>query len=100
MFVELEDHTLLTFVAITPLNLITLMDNEGVNYISAGPPFIIVKKLNEECIRQAIENHAENDAFWLKLFFIASDNANHFDMNQLNSILKKIKQTNDEIVNG
>jgi len=73
VFVTLEDGMRYTLVVTTPQNYYWYMDKEGLDYIPASPPDIIVRSLTEDNIRHAIETYAQNDAYWLKLFFLAGD---------------------------
>ena len=44
------------------------MSQEKANYVQPGKPSIIVKKLTEEIVTQAIQAYAEyDDGSWLKL---------------------------------
>ncbi len=49
------------------------MDQEKTNCIRPGTPRIIVKKLTEEIVMEAIQAYAENDGYWLKLYQFAYD---------------------------
>ncbi|MRN53484.1 hypothetical protein [Paenibacillus monticola] len=97
VFIELEDGTRITVVVSTPDNLRSYMDKENLNFISATQPDIIVKSLTEDNIKQAIENYAEGDAFWLKLLFVASVDREFIDMDRINQCLNKIKKENHEL---
>lgn len=66
VFIELEDGTHITVVVSTPDNLRSYMDKENLNFIPATQPDIIVKSLTEDNIKQAIDNYAEGDTFWVK----------------------------------
>ena len=68
VFVELEDGYTCTVVVATAKNLVSLMDKERMNYFEPGHPFIIVKKLTEEIIEEAVRAYAEDDAYWLKFY--------------------------------
>ena len=49
------------------------MKQEKINFIRPDRPKIIVKKLTEPIVREAIEAYAENDGYWLKLFQFGDD---------------------------
>ena len=68
VFVELEDGYTCTVVVATAKNLVSLMDKERMNYFEPGHPFIIVKKLTEEIIEEAVRAYAEDDAHYLKFY--------------------------------
>ena len=44
------------------------MDNEKSDFLSAGDPMIIVKKLTKEVLEKAIQAYAEDDAYYLKFY--------------------------------
>ncbi|MCR5609595.1 MAG: hypothetical protein K6G26_11080 [Lachnospiraceae bacterium] len=44
------------------------MDKEQKDYVPAGGPDIIVRKLTEEIITKAIEHYSEDDGYWLKFY--------------------------------
>ena len=71
VFVELEDDYTFTVVVTTAENIESLMDKEKMNYFEPGYPFIIVKKLTNEIITEAIEAYASDDTYWLKLYHFA-----------------------------
>jgi hypothetical protein len=64
IFVEADDGMTYTFVVTTPKNYYWYMDREGVDYIPASPPDIIVRSLTEGNIRKAIESYFEDDGYW------------------------------------
>ncbi len=93
VFVELEDGMTYTMVVTTPKNYYWYMDKEGLDYIPAAPPDIIVRRLTKDTIRKAIENYLDENAYWLKLYFLAGE----FNIDVMNIMLEKIKKDNDEI---
>ena len=97
VFVELEDGVTYTMVVSTPKNYYWYMDKEELDYIPPSPPDIIVRSLTKENITKAIEAFAEEDAYWLKLYFLSGDTNGVFDVNRMNKMLAQIKKTNDEI---
>lgn len=68
---ELEDAYTYTVVVATAKNMEYLMDKKKMNYFGPSHPFIIVKKLTEEIITEAIQAYASDDAYWLKLYHFA-----------------------------
>lgn len=67
VFVENEDGYTYTIVVSTPGDLLDQMEQEKINFIMPDTPKIIVKKLTEQIVREAIQAYAENDGYWLKL---------------------------------
>lgn len=98
VFVELDDGFTYTMVVTTPQNYYWYMDKEGLDYIPPYPPDIIVRRLTEENIRQAIEAYAEDDAYWMKLYFLSGERNGAFDLETMNKMLTDIKKTNAEII--
>ena len=49
------------------------MEQEKTNFITPDTPKIIVKKLTEQIVREAIQAYAENDGYWLKLCQFGDD---------------------------
>jgi hypothetical protein len=61
IFVELENGFIYVVVLATSKNSIWLMDKENMNFLEKGEPFIIVKiiivkKMTQEIIQEAIES--------------------------------------------
>lgn len=98
VFIELEDGTNITVVVSTPLNLLQQMNEENVNFISASQPDIIVRSLTHENIQQAIEDYANEDAFWLKLLYVVSIEKKVVDMSRINQLLEEINMLNNELL--
>ncbi|CAH1059603.1 hypothetical protein [Paenibacillus pseudetheri] len=98
VFIELEDGSNITVVVSTPLNLLQQMNNENVNFISASQPDIIVRSLTDENIRQAIDDYANGDAFWLKLLYVVSIEKKVVDMSRVNHFLEEINMLNKELL--
>ena len=70
VFVELEDGFTYVVVIFTPKNYYWYMEKENTNHY-CGAPAIIVKKLTEEIIREAINEYAKDDAYWLKYYHLS-----------------------------
>ncbi|QGG53965.1 hypothetical protein GDS87_16190 [Lysinibacillus pakistanensis] len=87
IFVELDDGFTYTLVVCTTKNLETLMEKEGLDYLPAMPPMVIVKELTEENISKALGTYLENNAYWLKLYYLAGE----FDSETLQNTLLKNK---------
>ncbi|WP_055107858.1 hypothetical protein [Paenibacillus ihumii] len=90
VFIELEDGSKITLVVSTPENLISQMNKENVNYLTAPQPEIIVKSLTHENIKRAIEECVDEDAFWLKLLFVASTDKSVINMDKVNQYIKQL----------
>ncbi|RNB88782.1 hypothetical protein EDM59_06655 [Brevibacillus nitrificans] len=97
VFIETEDGFTYTLVVTTPKYLFSYMDKEGVDFIPAAPPEVIVKKLSKEVIEKAVKTYLEDDSYWLKLYFLAGTNEGLFDVKEMDKILDKIKRTNKDI---
>lgn len=70
VFVETEDGMHFTMTVCTPLFYLTYMEKEGLDYIPASPPDIIVKELTEENILRAMESFCEDEGYWMKAYFL------------------------------
>lgn len=97
VFVELEDGMSYTMVITTPKYYYEYMDKERLDYIPASPPEIIVRRLTKENIRKAIETYVEDNAYWLKLYFLAGERKGAFDMKLMDKMIDEIKKFNDEL---
>src|SRR6476660_2260429 len=82
VFVENEDGYTYTIVVSTPGDLVDQMEQEKINFIRPNTPQIIVKKLTEPIVREAIEAYAKNDGYWLKLCQFGDD----IDISVLNKL--------------
>ena len=93
VFVELDDGFTYNLVVSTPKNLETEMSREKSDFIAPGHPMVFVKELTDENIRRAIESYLEDNAYWLKLYYLAGE----FDLETFTQMLTKIKKENEEI---
>lgn len=82
VFVENEDGYTYTIIVSTPGDLLDQMEQEKINFIMPDTPKIIVKKLTEQIVREAIQAYAENDGYWLKLCQFGDD----IDISVLNKL--------------
>lgn len=98
VFVKLEDGITYTIVVSTPKNLAWFMNNENINFIPASSQNIIVRKLTEDIIKEALENYVLDDALWLKLAFLSSDIKNLINEKSVNEKLAYIKKVNEELI--
>ena len=92
VFIELENHYIYTLVVGTPLNLLSLMKKDNIDFSEPGRPFIIVEQLTKETIERAIKEYSKDDAYWLKMYYLCSD----FDIDTVNDLDKKSR---DEYLN-
>lgn len=92
IFVELDDGFTYTLVACTPKNLETLMKRENIEYLPAMPPMIIVQELTEENIRKALDTYLDNNAYWLKLYYLAGE----LDIELIENRLSRVKSEIEE----
>jgi hypothetical protein len=86
-----------TLVVTTPKNYYWYMKNEGVDFVTASPPEVIVKELTEVNIRKALENIVEGNVSWIKLYFLADNEDVIFKIEEMNIMNAKIKKENDQI---
>ncbi len=97
VFVKLDDGMTYTMVVSTPSNYYWYMDKEGLDYIPASPPDIIVRNLNQDIVRKAIETFVQDNGYWLKLYFLAGKDYGSFDIKHMNKMIEEIKRTKEEI---
>ncbi|MBL1225702.1 hypothetical protein [Enterococcus sp. BWR-S5] len=93
VFVELEDGFTYVLVIATIKNIKEMMED---GYLEEGPPFIIVDELREDTIRKAIEAHAKEDAYYLKMNFLYME----FTSDELQIKIDEIRKVNEEIENS
>jgi hypothetical protein len=70
--VESEDGYTYTVSIATTKNLLQRMNQEKSNFSNPSELVIVVRKLTQEIITEALEAYAEDNAFWLKLHQFAS----------------------------
>ncbi|MGG3835835.1 hypothetical protein ABU162_29920 [Paenibacillus thiaminolyticus] len=97
IFVKLNDGMIYTMVVTTPNNYYWYMDKEGLDYIPASPPDIIVRSLNKEVVEKAIQTYIQDNAYWLKLYFLAGESNGVFDEKQMDMMIQEIKKSKEEI---
>lgn len=97
VFVETDDGMTYTFIVTTPKNYYWYMNKEGIDYIPAASPDIVVRSLTEENIRKALETYLEDDGYWLKLYFLCWKRKGVFDVRVMDRMIAEIKKSNDEI---
>lgn len=97
VFVELDDKNLYVLVVTTPSNYYSRMEKSKINFIKPGPPDIIVRSLKKEIIEEAIYAFLQDDAYWLKLYFLCGEKRAAFGSKFMDALLDEIKIENDEI---
>lgn len=71
--VDSEDgYTFIVSIATTK-HLLQRMDEEKSNFSNPNELIIVVRKLTQEIITEALEAYAEDNAFWLKLHAFANE---------------------------
>ncbi len=58
------------------------MEKSNTDYLEAGSPLIIVKKLTYEIIEKAINDYAQDDAYWIKIYGLSTGEGSEM-LNQL-----------------
>ncbi|SHL04286.1 hypothetical protein [Desulforamulus aeronauticus] len=97
IFVKLDNGMTYTMVVTTPSNYYWYMDKEGLDYIPASPPDIIVRSLNKEIVEKAIQTYVQDNAYWLKLYFLAGESNCVFDQKQMDGMIQEMKKLKEEI---
>ena len=72
VFVDVENGFTYVLTVATPKNMESLMEKEGLNYYGPGYPFLLVKTITEDIIKEAIYAHAEDDGYWIKLYHFST----------------------------
>lgn len=70
VFVETQDGMHFTMTVCTPLFYLSYMEKEGLDYVPASPPDIIVKELTHDKILKALENFCDDEGYWMKAYFL------------------------------
>ncbi|WP_224771287.1 hypothetical protein [Metabacillus idriensis] len=91
--VELEDGFTYTMVVTTPQNYYSLMKRENLSYLPPGAPMLVVSSLTEENICKVAEKFAEDNAYWLKAYYLAGD----FELAELDKRIDRYKKQIIEI---
>lgn len=71
--VDSEDGYTFTVSIATTKHLLQRMDEEKSNFVNPNELSIVVRKLTQEIITEALEAYAEDNAFWLKLYQFAHE---------------------------
>ena len=83
--VVFKDNHSYTVIIRTPQNLLQEMEEEKTNFVEPGTPTIIVKKLTDEIITEAIEAYLDDDGYWLKLYHLIPK----LDIEEIDEILDR-----------
>lgn len=90
--VDSEDGYTFTVSIVTTKHLLQRMDEEKSNFSNPRELVIVVRKLTQEIITEALETYAEDNAFWLKLHQFASEiDISVFDELQAKHVKESIK---------
>ena len=65
VFVKLENGK---HYCVTVATVEWIQTNVGAGYLSCGAPDIIVKELKPQLIEEAVNEYAEGDAYWLRVY--------------------------------
>ena len=87
VFVTLEDDSEYWLDVTTPQFLVSYMDKRKENFLDPSYPFIIVRELTPEVIKEAIEAFIieRKDGFWFKLYYSMP----YFTIDDLNLIIDR-----------
>jgi hypothetical protein len=90
--VDFEDGYTFTVSIATTKNLLQRMDEEKSNFSNPSDLVIVVRKLTQEIITEALEAYSEDNAFWLKLHQFASEiDISVFDELQVKHVKESIE---------
>lgn len=90
--VDSQDGYTFTVSIATTKHLLQRMDQEKSNFSNPSELVIVVRKLTQEIITEALEAYAEDNAFWLKLHQFASEiDISVFDELQAKHVKESIK---------
>ena len=87
IIVTLEDDSEYWLDVTTPQFLVSYMDKRKENFLDPSYPFIIVRELTPEVIKEAIEAFIieQDDGFWFKLYYSIP----YFTIDDLNLIIDR-----------
>ena len=69
------------------------MEEEKTNFVEPGTPTIIVKKLTDKIITEAVEAYLDDDGYWLKLYHLIPK----LDIEEIDEILDRKEQEELEL---
>ena len=88
VLVETDDGLHFTMTVCTPQFYLYYMEKEGIDFVTAGPPDIIVKSLQEDIIESALTAYCEDDGYWMKLYFLSGSTDGPFTSDNLDKAMK------------
>lgn len=89
ILVETLENLCLNITICTPLFYSKYMEEFNLNYVPALPPYIIVRELTYNNIKEALEAFCENDGYWMKLFYISGLSKAAFSKQSLDKMMKE-----------
>ncbi|MCR4651427.1 MAG: hypothetical protein K5662_06695 [Lachnospiraceae bacterium] len=92
VFVWTEEGKVLTVTVCTPQFYVSYMDKEGLDYVPAGPPDIIVRELTDEIIRDAIQEYCRDNGYWLKTYFLQGN----YSLEEMNMMIDSLVHSDGE----
>ncbi|GAC43742.1 hypothetical protein [Paenibacillus popilliae] len=94
VLVKANDGMTYKTTVVTPNYYYWYMRENGIGYMPASPPHLMVRSLTKEYIQQALEYCLEDNGYNLKFNFIAQNG--YFDMKKMNKMLAEIKKEQNE----
>jgi len=93
--VTLENNGTYLIEVTTPQFFSNLMKESKSNFVSPNYPYIIVSKLTDEIIQNAIQEFVDEreDSYWLKLYLAAP----LFEIEELNEVLDRNAKENEKL---
>lgn len=92
VFVETQEGMHFTMTVCTPLFYLSYMEKEGLDYVPASPPDIIVKELTHDNILKALENFCEDEGYWLKAYFLLGLTDEFCSIDDMNKMIYKLNK--------
>ena len=89
VFVETEEGLHFTMTVCTPAFYMSWMEKEKLEFVPAAPPDVIVKELNHENIKNALETYCEDHGYWMKLYFLAGQRDGIFAEEKLDEMMRE-----------
>lgn len=89
VLVETSENLYLNINICTPLFYSRYMEELNLDYVPALPPYVIVRELTYNNIREALEAFCEDDGYWMKLFCISGSNKAAFSKQSLDEMMRE-----------
>lgn len=96
VFVETQDGMHFTVTVCTPLFYLSYMEKEGLDYVPASPPDIIVKELTHDNISKALENFCEDDGYWMKAYFLLGITDEFYSKEDMDKMIYELNKNSQE----